>query len=358
VTIDATSALVRSAGIKSYTYHWLRHLRRQANAADIIRAFPAIGDWNTLEHSRSALPAWTTFRGLALLHSVNVTGSGLLDQVLRGVDIFHSSNQVRHAPRKTRLTATVHDLTCWLMPELHTAANVQADRNFADRILRQAHGLIAVSENTRQDAIRLLGIAPDKIRTIYSGVSEEYFNARPTPRPRPYVLIVGSIEPRKNIATLLDAWALLKPSLRAEFDLVIAGPPGWKSEALMARIQSEATYLGYVPQSDLPGLMAGASVFVYPSLYEGFGLPVVEAMAAGAPVLTSNTSSLPEIAGEAAVLADPRSASAIAQGLTQLLESEAERSRRSECGRTRAQRFHWETCAAETLEFFENVLGR
>src|SRR5262249_35061878 len=151
----------------------------------------------------------------------------------------------------------------------------------------------------------LLGIAPDRIHTIYSGIAPEYFDAKPMPRARSYVLYVGTIEPRKNLTTLLDAWA--KTGLRSsEFDLVIAGPEGWNATAIMARIRAETTYLGYVPERDLPGLVAGATLFVYPSLYEGFGFPVVQAMAAGVPVLTSNTSCLPEITGGAAALIDPR----------------------------------------------------
>ena len=160
---------------------------------------------------------------------------------------------------------------------LHTWLGLQMDA--ADRILRRADGLIAVSENTRQDAIRLLKIAPEKIDTIYSGVAEEYFGAQPARRERAYVLYVGTIEPRKNLDTLLDAWRQLKPGLRQEFELVIAGPKGWGSESTLARVCAEATYLGYVPEADLPRLVAGAAVFVYPSLYEGFGFPVVQAMA-------------------------------------------------------------------------------
>src|SRR5262249_11539069 len=155
---------------------------------------------------------------------VNILGRPMLEAVLAGADVFHASNQVHHAPRRARLTATIHDLTCLLMPQFHTAANLRADRNFSERILRHADGMIAVSENPRRDAPPLLGIAPEKIETIHSGVAGEYFDAKPTRRNRPYVLFVGTIEPRKNLDTLLDAWAQLKPSLRAEFELVIAGP--------------------------------------------------------------------------------------------------------------------------------------
>jgi glycosyltransferase involved in cell wall biosynthesis len=348
VTIDATSALLRSAGIKSYTYHLVRALRRIATK-DEIRAYPYLKDFGALDHEASTLSRFSTLGRIIALYLSRSTP--LLDVMLAGSDVFHASNQVRRAPRGVKLTATVHDLTCWLMPELHTEANVRADRTFAEKILRRADGLIAVSENTRQDAIKLLGIAPEKIETIYSGVAEEYFNAQPSRRTRPYVLYVGTIEPRKNLDVLLDAWKMV----RTDCELVIAGPEGWGSVQTLARIRQEATYLGYVPEADLPGLVAGATVFVYPSLYEGFGFPVVQAMAAGVPVVTSNTSCLPEITGDAAVLFDPRSPSEIAAALTRLLDSEATRAQFAARGRERAGMFTWETCAARTLDFFHRV---
>ena len=357
ITIDATSALLRSAGVKGYTYHWLRYLQRQAGAGEQIRAFPLLDRWGSLDHERSALAPLATLGRLALLHSANLVGSPVLDRVLHGSDIFHGGNLVRQAPRRARLTATIHDLTSWIMPEVHTRATPRADRNFAERILKRAHGLIAVSENTRQDAIRILGIAPERIRTIYSGVSDEYFDATPRQRAKAYVLFVGTIEPRKNIGVLLDAWRSLKPELRERFDLVIAGPEGWDSSGTMARVRQEATYLGYVPEPDLPGLVAGASLFVYPSLYEGFGFPVVQAMAANVPVLSSRTSCLPEIGGEAAVYVDPRSAAEIADQLTRLLESPDERSRLAKLGRVRADCYRWERCAEESLTFFREIAG-
>ena len=221
VTIDATSALLRSAGVKSYTYHLVRALRKLA-APDQIRAFPFLSDFGSLDHQGSTLGRWGTLSRIALLYASRSTL--LLDVLLAGTDIFHASNQIRRAPRGVKLTATVHDLTCWLMPQFHTEGNIRADRNFAKKILRKADGLIAVSENTRRDAIRLLRIAPERIETIHSGVAEEYFDAQPVKRDRPYVLYVGTIEPRKNLDTLLQAWKLLRPELRTQFELVIAGP--------------------------------------------------------------------------------------------------------------------------------------
>jgi glycosyltransferase involved in cell wall biosynthesis len=363
MTIDATSALVRSAGVKNYTYYWIAHLRRQAAAGEEIRAYPflpddfASGDPDDLDHEASVLPAWATVPRLAALHAVNRFGRRALDFVLRGSDIFHASNQVHHAPGRARLTATVHDLTAFFMPEVHTAGNVRADHIFAERILKRAHGLIAVSENTRQDTIRLLGIPPERVTTIYSGVPEAFFGAVASRRPRPYVLYVGTIEPRKNLHTLLDAWKQLKPDLHAEFELVFAGPVGWSAETTIARIRAEATYIGYVPEADLPGLVAGAAAFVYPSLYEGFGFPVVQAMAAGTPVITSNVSCLPEIAGDAALLVDPLSAAELAGALSRLLESETLRAELISRGRERARRYRWEACAEQSLQFFRKISG-
>jgi glycosyltransferase involved in cell wall biosynthesis len=296
---------------------------------------------------------------LALLYAANVPGSPLLNWFSSDAGILHVSNQLRrNIPKRPKITATIHDLTCWLMPELHTAANVRADRAFAEHTLKRADGLIAVSENTRQDAIRLLHIAPQKIRTIYSGIPDAYFTAAPLQRSKPYALFVGTIEPRKNIDALLDAWRMAR--LHADFDLLLAGPAGWSSEATMARLQSGengVTYLGYVPESDLPSLTAGASAFVYPSLYEGFGFPVAQAMAAGVPVITSNCSCLPEVVGRGGLLVDPRSPAELAGGMRGLLTSESLRSRLRAAGRERAQRYRWPECARQSIDFFRHIEG-
>jgi alpha-1,3-rhamnosyl/mannosyltransferase len=174
------------------------------------------------------------------------------------------------------------------------------------------------------------------------------------------VLCVGAIEPRKNLDALLDAWQQLRPTLREEFDLVIAGATGWAAPATRARLEAGVPglrCLGYVRERDLPGLTAAATVFAYPSLYEGFGFPVVQAMAAGVPVLTSDVSSLPEVAGDAAVLVDPRSVAGIAAGLERLLESPSLRARLAHAGKLRARAFQWEECARRSLRFFERVAG-
>jgi len=221
----------------------------------------------------------------------------------------------------------------------------------------------------RQDAIRILGLAPERVAAIYPGVTDSFFSvpaeAVRSVRERhglrrDYALFVGTIEPRKNVGALLDAYAALSEAARGEFDLVVAGPAGWQDQATLDRLQSGARgvrYLGYVPEADLPGLTAGATVFLYPSLYEGFGFPLAQAMAAGVPAITSNVSSMPEIAAGAALLVEPRSCDGIRAAMERLLSSAELRATLSRAGRKQAERYRWEVCARESLEFFRRVAG-
>jgi len=355
ILIDATPLLLRSAGVKTYTYHWIQHLFEEARNEQIL-TFPKIDSLTALDHERSMVSPARTFYQLGMLYAANRTPLPLLDWTIPRVDVFHASNQVRNPPKKARLTATIYDLTCRLMPELHTAENIRADESLVKNLISRADGLIAISENSRQDALRLLKLAPERIRAIYPGVADVYFGARAKPAERPYVLYVGAIEPRKNVDTLLDAWE--GSNLQRDFDLVIAGASGWASEKTMARLAARPAgvrYAGYVPEDELPGLTAGAAAFVYPSLYEGFGLPVAQAMAAGVPVITSNTSCLPEIAGDGAVLVDPRSASQLRSAMERVLATPSLAEQLRAAGKARAERYRWKNCARESLEFFRKL---
>ena len=368
VTIDGIPLLVRSAGIKNYLYYWTRHLRREANGSVKIRLFPYLGDPEGLDHEGSVTNPLSTATRLGLLFVMNRTPAAFSEWVIPATDIFHAC-KVLHPPRGARLTATVHDLTCWLMPETHRPANVAADRYFADRIFKRADGLIAPSEATRDDAVRILGIAPEKFRVIYHGIADPYFRVTPADAEaarsrfglkRPYLLAVGTIEPRKNLDLLLDAYEALPASIRQEFELVFAGPPGWAQTTTKARLEhppAGVRYIGYVDEEAMPGLFAGATALVYPSLYEGFGFPVAQAMAAGTPVITSNVSALPEVAGGAAVLIDPRSQGGLRDSMRDLLTAPSERARLIELGRANAQRFSWAESARQSLRFFQGLAG-
>jgi alpha-1,3-rhamnosyl/mannosyltransferase len=368
ITIDAVPLLVRSAGVKNYLFHWIVHLRRLLGD-EKVRLFPFLDRLPDLNHEGSIAGAPGTLARQGLLYALNLWPNCAWDWMGPAADIFHAT-KLLNPPRRLHLTATLHDMTCWLLPEFHQPDNVAAEKRFAGQIWNRAAGLIAVSENTRRDAVRVLGLNPDNIRVIYPGVPEPYFQAtietggatrQRYGLSRPYVLYVGTVEPRKNLDCLLDAWRTLAASVRDEFALVVAGPEGWRAAATMARLRRPGAgvrYLGYVPECDLPDITAGAAVFIYPSFYEGFGFPVAQAMAAGVPVITSNLSSLPEVTGGAAALIDPRSLAEMCAALGRLLTSPDSRAQLAEAGRVQAQRFSWDTCARQSLEFFAKIAGR
>jgi alpha-1,3-rhamnosyl/mannosyltransferase len=367
IFVDAIPLLVRSAGVKNYLFHWIAHLRRLLGD-DQVRLFPFLERLPELDHEGSVVDPPGTLARQALLFAMNMWPNHAADLMAPPDGVFHAT-KLLYPPRHLHLTATLHDLTCWLMPELHQPANVAAEKRFAEHIWRRASGLIAVSESTRRDAARVLNLNPEAIQVIYPGVAEPFFTASAeTSAParlkyglsRPYALYVGTVEPRKNLDRLLDVWQALPVSLREQFDLVVAGPEGWRSAATLARLRTPTPgvrYLAYVPEPDLPAITAGATVFVYPSLYEGFGFPVAQAMAAGVPVITSNVSSLPEVTGGAAVLIDPHSPAELLAALDRLLTSPATCAQLASTSKIQAQRFRWETCARRSVEFFREILG-
>jgi glycosyltransferase involved in cell wall biosynthesis len=364
ITIDALPLLFRSAGVKNYLYYWIRHLQR-APGAD-VRLFPFLGAAAGLDHRKALAGPVAAFFRLGLFFLMNRMPAAFSQPWFPATDVFHST-RILNPPRRAKLTATIFDLTCWLLPEAHLPSNVAFEKRFADTIWKRADGLIAISESSRNDAVRLLGIPEEKIEVIYPGIPDAYFSvdARDVDRVRaglglhrPYLLYVGTVEPRKNVDLLLDAYAALGSSFSGEFDLAIAGSYGWASEATMRRLQSSppnVRYLGYVPEGDLPALFSGATAFVYPSLYEGFGFPVAQAMAAGVPVVTSGVSSLPEITGSAAVLVDPRSQAELRGAIKTVLTSPSLRERLSAEGPVRARRFSWSDGARRSLEFYARV---
>lgn len=368
--IDATPLLLRSAGVKTYLYHLAENLTANPGQHEIL-LFPYLKKLGRLRHDDSCLGSWATYWRLAYLHSTRLGKNGIIDMTYgRYCDVFHASIQVNHPPRNTLVTSTIHDMTCWLLPETHTPTNVVATKAFGETVMRKAAGLIAVSEATKRDAVELLGLDPQRITVIYHGVAATYFQAaegeielarRALGLTRPYVLTVGTVEPRKNLDRLLNAWEQLPADVRDEYELIVSGPVGWQSEAIVNRLRAPGApwrYVGYLPERLLPGLTAGATIFAYPSLYEGFGFPVAQALAAGVPVVTSAVSSLPEIAGDAGLLVDPMSEAAIREGLLRLLTSPTEREALKSNSRSQSAQFTWERCAEQTLRFFDQIAGR
>lgn len=267
---------------------------------------------------------------------------------------------VKHPPHSV---VTIHDLGYLVFPQAHTALR-RLDLHFSTLwSAKQAHQLIAVSHATRQALISSYGIAPEKITVVHHGVGQrfvpivdehhiEHVKQRYGVTGR-YILYIGTIQPRKNLVRLIDAFAQVHQEDTEDVRLVIAGKKGWLTETIEQRtieqnIADHVCFVGYVPDADVPTLMSGAMAFVFPSLYEGFGMPVLEAMACGTPVLTSTTTSLPEVAGDAALLVHPYNTHAIANGIARLLTDESLRATLRTRGLERAARFTWEQCAEKT----------
>ena len=365
VGIDCSPLLLRSAGVKTYLFHWMNALR--ALSPETIRTFLAPAHAERLDHDGGPLmhPA-----RIAVFLALNRLPRIFCDAAIPRCDVFHMSNLLRQPPRRPALSATLHDLSAWILPECHTPATVAGEKEFAERVVKRARGIMADSENTKRDAIRILGISPEKIRVVHLGVPGHYFSVPRESIDRvaaayrlhlPYTLFVGTIEPRKNVDTLLTAWEALPASFRRENELVLAGMPGWRADTTMNRLLqanregSGVRYLGYVPEADLPALTTGACAFVYPSLYEGFGIPVAQAMAAGCPVITSNNSSLPEVTGGAALLVDPLSAGEIAAAILEMRDAPDLRVRLREAGIARAAGFTWSAAASASLKYFAEI---
>lgn len=266
--------------------------------------------------------------------------------------------------------ATVHDLSIFRYPETHPAERIQAfEKNFSSTIKR-ANLILTDCEWVRREVMEFTGLAGSRVRAVPLGVSDA-FRVRQSDeirqelssmglQPGTYGLCVSTLEPRKRIGHLLTAWRELPMYLRLRYPLVLAGGAGWRNEALMHQIEQGIDegwlhYLGYVPEGRLPTLYAGARVFAYPSVYEGFGFPPLEAMACGVPTLVASGTCLEEVAGQGAVARDPEDISAMKQTLEQMLTSEEWRSELSAAGLHATSRYRWSVCIDQTIDAYQSI---
>lgn len=286
--------------------------------------------------------------------------------------LYHEPNYVP-MPFNGPLVLTVCDMSCFDHPETHPAERVRLMQRDMPSAIKRADHIIVISNASGEALRRWFDVDPSRITTTYLAADPRFHPVSAdllAPvlagfglTPGGYVLSVGTLEPRKNLAALFAAYAGLPAPLRQRYPLVVAGMKGWNTEGLMKSAdglvrRGELKLLGYVADELIPPLYAGAAAFCYPSRYEGFGLPALEAMASGIAVITSNRTSLPEVVGDAGIMVDPDDVDAMREHLRQLLEDRACADALGHLGLLRARTFGWDRCARETFSVYQHVMQR
>lgn len=366
-------------GITNYAYNLLLGLMCIAPENEYFLFSPKQEDYLSLSEIDSRFKEFISLP--RSLKSRNFTGQILkmlwemfylpCELKMRKVNLFHGLDVSLPLFLKTPKIITVHDLT----PIKFGDHYLWKHRFQAQLVMRgaieMADFIIADSESTKQDIIKIYQIPEDRIRVIYLGVSEDSFEL-PTEEEQlrvlqqfslndnPYILNVSVINPRKNIPNLMKAFTLIKDKYK-DLKLVLAGQKGWLNDEMEKtianlKLEGRVIFTGYIEENILKTLYNKAIAFVYPSLYEGFGLPILEAMACGTPVITSNISSMPEILGDAGMLVDPLNCEQIANSIVSLMENASLREDCSRRGKERARLFTWEKTARETLKTYNFVL--
>jgi glycosyltransferase involved in cell wall biosynthesis len=295
----------------------------------------------------------------------------VLPMKLKGaVDLVHFPNPYGSfmPARKYKTVVTIHDISPLLFPRTQTRMNVFHHKYLLPAIIKQTDLILTVSESSRRDIINYYSVPERKVVAVHNGVDARFKPNKNTEAlsfkrelPSRYILFVGTLDKRKNFETLIGAFKLIKDR-KLSHKLVISGAKGWMDvqvDALIARLglQKEILFV-HASDDELPILYSLADLFVLPSFYEGFGLPVVEAMACGTPVVAANTAALPEIIGEAGLLANPYSPEDFSQAMLKVLTDDGLRNQLVQKGLVRAQNFTWEKCARETLNAYLSILGR
>jgi glycosyltransferase involved in cell wall biosynthesis len=288
--------------------------------------------------------------------------------MLERYDVIHSTMSFLPPVRNARTIVTVHDLIPLARPDISLLSTEKA--KLISRSVQRADLVIADSEHSKCDITKYLDIAPSKVSVIYPGVDPIFESdvAESTVKKTmnkysidfPYLLFVGNIDPRKNLARLIRAFGKFASRRDCREKLLLVGGITHRSAEVLSIItelglQNRVLHLGYVPRADMPALFLRAEIFVFPSIYEGFGFPVLEAMSCGVPVITSNTSSLPEIAGDAAYYVSPDSVESISDALDIVSSNARLRKEMTRKGRVRASHFRWEDTARQTVECYRKV---
>ncbi|MCH7837091.1 MAG: glycosyltransferase family 4 protein [Chloroflexi bacterium] len=370
IAVDGSAIPRQMAGAGVYTYQLVRALAETAGAHQLtVFARPGLFDELAAQQprlqvvhidqsSRVARLAWEQARLPSLLRR-------------HEIDLLHSPHH--HTPLATRRprVVTFHDVTFLVLPERYTTARRLYMATVTRAAARVADTIITPSQTIRRDVIDRLGVPDERVVTIPDAAGPQYVPIEDESvldrlrqqyqLPNRYILSIGSLEPGKNRGRLIQAYAGLEDA-GVDCPLVVAGLPAWRYEGDYEQArrlgQGQVRFLGYVPDGDLPALYSAATLLAFPSLYEGFGLPVLEAMSCGTPVVTANVAATAEIAGDAALLVDPRNVGALAEAMGRLLSDDALRADLRARGLERAKQFSWQRTARETLSVYESVAAK
>ena len=380
VLVNATPLLAPLTGIGQY----MNHLFGAINTVDgielqmhyglrVTKGFPGLpiakregdGAVRLGNFAQKLIPRHRTLRRMVERVAFGYQSARLGNSIL-----YHEPNYIA-LPHKGPLVLTVCDMSCFDLPESHPKERVALMRRDMPASIKRADHILVISESSRAALQRWFDVDPARITTTYLAADSRF---RPQSAQQleakmrvlglkagGYVLCVGTLEPRKNLDTLLSAYLGLPTRLRQHFPLVLAGVAGWKIQDLLRKLETlrndgTVKLLGYVPDAEMPALYAGAAAFCYPSRYEGFGLPALEAMACAVPVLTCNQTSLPEVVGDSGLMVDPDDVDGMRERLLLLLEDRVFANDLGMRGCIRAANFSWERCARETIAVYEKVL--
>ncbi len=363
----SSSANYRRTGVSRYIHELIIHLAKLDDSIDLLAYARTAEDgreWGNV----TTRPAPIGVERPPVRIGFELTGLPVIAR-RDHLDIFHGPVNTIPFGTGARTVVTIHDLAFLAFPEQVTNKRYHYLKQMIGSSVMRANMIVTPSESTRQDVIERYRVNPDKVQVTPLGVDPRFAPADDLEIQRvrskfalaqPFVLFVGTIEPRKNLARLIQASAALQSD--TSHDLVLAGPDGWLMTEIEASIgkypmPERLRRIGYVDDADLVGLYSAADVVAIPSLYEGFGLPVLEAMAAGGAVLTSNVSSLPEVAGDAAELIDPSSIDEIGAGLRRIIDNPGRQAGLRALGIEQARQFTWDRTAATTYRAYQEALG-
>jgi glycosyltransferase involved in cell wall biosynthesis len=368
----SASASYRSAGISRVIRHLLAELPYVPGDEQYLVFAPNGADnRRLLAHPRyrrrlTRLPMDNPYARIAWEQTVLP-----VEAVRAWADLLHALAFVSPMAWQGPTVVTVYDLSFLRFPHLFNRGNRAYLGTFTPPSLRRADRVITISESTRRDVIELCGVAPERVTTILLAADERFRPAPPDETvafrerkglPDRFVLYLGTLEPRKNVEVLVRAYAALRQRGSVEHALVLAGARGWQFEPIFRLVQEldleeHVRFPGFVPFEEQALWYSSAAVFAFPSLYEGFGLPLLEAMTCGTPVVASDTSSLPEVVGDAGLLVDPCDVDGLASALQAVLEDESQRAALARAGLARSRQFSWQKMAAETVRIYREVLG-